>query len=94
MHTTKAGSFFTEHHSGDKVLFWSDLVSVHYAQATVKLYSELSILFVLKELNLPNVPNQRLIEHLQSILKERVYREADKFRATDEERSEKSSEGK
>jgi transposase len=55
-------------------VFWPDLVSSHYPNATLLEYERLNIKFVPKSSNPPNVPQLRPIENFWAILKRRVYK--------------------
>lgn len=72
--------FIQEHHSDGDYLFWPDLASAHYANATQELLQEQNIPFVQKSDNPPSVPKLRPIEDFWGILKQAVY--ADGFSAT------------
>lgn len=65
--------FLQEHHSDGDYVFWPDLASAHYANATQELFRENDIPFVPKDSNPPNAPQLRPIEDLWSWLKQLVY---------------------
>jgi hypothetical protein len=65
--------FIAKYHSGGKYIFWTNLVTSHYANLTQADYSRLKIKVVPKNLNPPNVPQVRPIEKFWSILKRKVY---------------------
>ena len=48
--------FLQQYHADGDYVFWPDLVSSHYAKATVALFRDQNIHFVPKEDNPPNVP--------------------------------------
>jgi len=54
-------------------VFWPDLASGHYAKSTLKALDHLSIEFVPKLQNPPNVPQLRPIEKFWANLKRNVY---------------------
>ena len=56
-----------------KCVFWPDLASCHYANATLAALEAKGIQYIEKELNPPNAPQIRPIEPYWSILKQRVY---------------------
>jgi hypothetical protein len=66
--------FIEKHHSDGKYIFWPDLASSHYANATQAEYARLNIKVVPKTSNPPNVPQVRPIENFWAILKGRVYK--------------------
>jgi hypothetical protein len=59
----------------DSIIFWPDLASAHYAKATTDLLTSLSVTFVPREDNPPNLPQCRPIEDFWSLLKSEVYRD-------------------
>lgn len=66
-------NFIKKYHSHDKVIFWPDLASSHYANATIQNLSNQKIEFVPKQMNPPNVPQLRPIETFWANLKRKVY---------------------
>ena len=48
---------------GDKIIFWSDLATPHYAKTTFAVFNKLCIPFVSKDENPPNLPQRRPIEN-------------------------------
>lgn len=64
---------FVDLHDKKKVLFWPDLASCHYANATLQALAELKIRYVSKIANPPVVPMLRPIETFWSHLKSKVY---------------------
>jgi hypothetical protein len=70
----RLNKFIEKHHSDGKYIFWPDLASSHYANATQAEYVRLNIKVVPKTSNPPNVPQVRPIENFWAILKERVYK--------------------
>ena len=67
-------SFIEEHHHSDKVVFWPDLASSHYAKSVMDYLKAATIEIVTKNENLPNLPEGRPIENFWSILKGLVYK--------------------
>ena len=65
--------FLQKHHSDGDYIFWPDLASAHYANATQELLHENNVKFVPKDSNPPNTPQLRPIEDLWSWLKQLVY---------------------
>jgi transposase len=65
--------FINKHHSNGNYIFWPDLASSHYSNATQSAYARLKIKVVPKTSNPPNVPQVRPIENFWSILKSKVY---------------------
>ena len=65
--------FLEEYHSDGNYIFWPDLASAHYADATQQLMTEKNAKFPPKAANPPNVPKLRLIEDVWGILKQQVY---------------------
>ena len=59
---------FVRSHSSP-TLFWPDLASCHYAKTTLKWYDDNDVRFVPKNMNPPNCPELRPIEHYWSIIK-------------------------
>ncbi|OXA48712.1 hypothetical protein Fcan01_16653 [Folsomia candida] len=60
----KAGleAFINRFHKNDKVLFWPDLATCHYAKKVTEYLRKKNIDFVPKYINPPNVPQLRPIE--------------------------------
>lgn len=60
----KAGleAFINRFHKNDKVLFWPDLATCHYAKKVTEYLRKKNIDFVPKDINPPNVPQLRPIE--------------------------------
>jgi hypothetical protein len=54
--------FIQKHYKNEKIVFWPDLASAHYAKDTLVRLEELKIEYVPKEKNPPNVPQIRPIE--------------------------------
>ena len=65
--------FIKQFHSDDNYVFWPDLASSHYAEASLDFMIENSINHVDKFDNPANLPEARPIEDLWSILKGKVY---------------------
>ena len=66
--------FIDEHYeSWDKIFFWPDLATCHYAGKTLECLTENGIFYVPKDHNPPNAPQIRTIENFFGILKQRVY---------------------
>jgi hypothetical protein len=65
--------FINKYHSNGNYIFWPDLASSHYSNATQAAYARLNIKVVPKSSNPPNVPQVRPIENFWSILKSKVY---------------------
>jgi transposase len=57
------------------IIFWPDLAPAHYAKATTDLLTSLSVPFVPKIDNPPNLPQCRPIENFWSLLKSEVYKD-------------------
>ena len=57
-------NFIKKYHRTDEVIFWPDLASAHYAKKSIEKMRQLSIHFVTKDDNPPNVPQLRPIEDL------------------------------
>lgn len=70
----KLEKFIKKHHQNDKIVFWPDLASSHYAKATIDNLNSRKINFVPKESNPPNVPQLRPIETFWANLKRNVYK--------------------
>jgi transposase-like protein/transposase len=66
--------FIDKYHKEDDIVFWPDLASSHYANATIETLNELKINFVPKKSNPPNVPQLRPIEKFWANLKRVVYK--------------------
>ena len=67
---------FIESHTrqcNDKILFWPDLASSHYAKSVIEDLKKNNVHYVPKLMNPPNVPQLRPIEIFWSNLKRRVY---------------------
>lgn len=65
--------FIEKHHKNDKIIFWPDLASSHYARDTIKWLEDKKIPFVPKTANPPNVPKARPIEDFWALLSRIVY---------------------
>jgi hypothetical protein len=61
--------FIQKHHNNEKIVFWSDLASAHYAKNTLVRLEELKIEYVPNEENPPNVPQIQPIENFWANLK-------------------------
>lgn len=59
-----------------ETVFWPDLASCHYAAKVVKWYKDNNVNFVAKELNPPNCPELRPIEHYWAIMKAKLRKTA------------------
>jgi hypothetical protein len=70
---SKLVPFIKEHHNDGNYVFWPDLASSHYAQATMDFLDEKKIIYVPKGDNPPNVPQARPIENFWGDLSRRVY---------------------
>ena len=57
----------------NQVIFWPDLASAHYANATLQFLDENGITYVPRDQNPPNAPQIRPIENFFGILKQHVY---------------------
>lgn len=66
--------FLNEHHADGKYIFWPDLASSHYANATLSALNDLGVTFVDKPSNPPCSPQLRPIEDFWGILKQEVYK--------------------
>lgn len=66
--------FIQRHHPIDKVLFWPDLATIHYANDVTTYLDEQDIQFVRKENNTPNFPQGRPIEKFWALVKSRYKR--------------------
>ena len=66
--------FIKQFHSDDNYVFWPDLASSHYAEASLDFMIENSINHVDKCDNPANLPEARPIENFWSILKGKVYK--------------------
>jgi len=56
-----------------RMIFWPDLASSHYLNATQEAYKTLGINFVPKEANPPNVPQIHSIERFWAYLRQKLY---------------------
>lgn len=65
--------FIGKYHAHDKIMFWPDLASCHYAKKTLDWLTEQKVPFVPKKDNPPNVPQARPIENFWAVLKRMVY---------------------
>lgn len=65
--------FIEKYHQEEKIIFWPDLASSHYAKRTIENLKNNKIDFVPKEMNPPNVPQLRPIETFWANLKRKVY---------------------
>jgi hypothetical protein len=65
--------FILKHHINEKIVFWPDLSSAHYAKDMLVRLEELKIEYVPKEENPPNVPQIRPIENSRDNLKKKVH---------------------
>jgi hypothetical protein len=54
--------FIKKHHENEKIVFWPDLASSHYAKDTLAVLQQKNIEYVPKDCNPPNVPQLRSIE--------------------------------
>ncbi|XP_017462431.1 PREDICTED: uncharacterized protein LOC108355809, partial [Rhagoletis zephyria] len=70
---TKLKRFIENNHARDKIMFWPDLASSHYAKKTLDWLTENNIPFVPKKDHPPNIPKARPIEDFWAILKRMVY---------------------
>jgi transposase len=66
--------FINEYHEDRNIVFWPDLASSHYANATLAELERLNIKVVPKSINPPNVPQLHPIETFWGNLKRNVYR--------------------
>jgi transposase len=66
--------FINKYHEDRNIVFWPDLASSHYANATLAELERLNIKVVPKSINPPNVPQLRPIETFWGNLKRNVYR--------------------
>jgi hypothetical protein len=57
----------------EKIVFWPDLASAHYAKDTLVRLEELKIEYFPKEENPPNVPQMRHMKNFRANLKRKVY---------------------
>ena len=69
----KLKQFIERKHTQDKIIFWPDLASSHYAKKTLNWLTEQNIPYVPKQDNPPNVPQARPIEDFWSVLKSKMY---------------------
>ena len=65
--------FINRYHDPNKVLFWLDLASSHFASSVIDFFDEQKIELVPKEKNPQNGPQARPVETLWQILEEKVY---------------------
>ena len=65
--------FINKYHNNEKVLFWPDLASSHYANSVIEFFEEQNIDFVPREKNPQNCPQARPVETIWQILEEKVY---------------------
>lgn len=65
--------FIKKYHRRDKIVFWPDLASSHYAKVTLENLNKRNIEYVPKTFNPPNVPQLRPIETFWANLKRKVY---------------------
>ena len=65
--------FIEKYHRKQKIIFWPDLASSHYAKSTIENLKNKKIEFVPKEMKPPNVPQLRPIETFWANLKRKVY---------------------
>ena len=70
---SKLIAFIDKYHKDEKIVFWPDLASSHYAKDTIEWLTAKNIPFVPKESNPPNIPKARPIEDFWSILANSVY---------------------
>ena len=66
--------FLQDNYPNGGYVFWPDLASAHYANATQNLMKDLGITFVPKDQNPPAAPEVRPIEKFWQHLKSRVYK--------------------
>ena len=64
--------FLHRYHPDFNYIFWPDLASAHYSNATIAWMDE-NINFVAKSINPPNVPQARPIENFWGCLAQKVY---------------------
>lgn len=69
----KLKQFIDKYHAHDKIMFWPDLASCHYAKNTLDWLTKQKVPFVPKKDNPPNVPQARPIENFWAVLKRMVY---------------------
>lgn len=65
--------FINSYHDLNRVLFWPDLATSHYATTVTDFLEQQGICLVPKEKNPQNCPQARPVETLWSILEEKVY---------------------
>ena len=70
---TKLKRFIAKYHKNDKILFWPDNASAHYAKRTVAWLNQNNIPLVPKRWILPNIPKARPIEDFWSLLCTKLY---------------------
>ena len=63
--------FIKKNYPNNKILFWPDLSTTHYAKQCISYLEQEKINFVKKEENPPNVPQARPIEKYWAICKQR-----------------------
>lgn len=82
----KLVTFIENYHTDDKVSFWPDLASSHYAKMmqVSSLHNAHNIPLVPKEVNPPNIPKAWLIEDFWGILASMVYKEDWKAKTDDQ----------
>ena len=61
--------FIQKFHKNDKILFWPDLATSHYAKKVTEYLMSSNIDFVQKDENPPNVPQLRTIEKFRALSK-------------------------
>jgi hypothetical protein len=64
--------FIHEYHADFNYVFWPDLASAHYSNATIAWMDEY-VNYVAKDINPPNVPQARSIENFWGCLSQKVY---------------------
>ena len=64
--------FIQEHHPDSNYIFWPDLASAHYSNATIA-WMKVNVNFVEKRLNPPNIPQARPIENFWGCLAQKIY---------------------
>lgn len=65
--------FIATYHHNDEILFWPDLASSHYAQSVQDCLVENNVPYVTRSQNPPNIPQNRPIESLWSVIEQSVY---------------------
>ena len=71
---TRLKKFLQKYHAGDRILFWPDLASCHYARETLDWLKNNKIEFVPRDANPPNLPAARPIENFWALLAREVYK--------------------